>query len=234
LINRLAYKVITEFYTTNNIDLISGQMGMTIFLFHYARYINIRNFQELAYEYLNNIFNKIDASTSIDFHSGLCGIGWGLEYLVQEKFIDVNTNDILKDVDEKINEVNVERIVDFDSYHGLGGMIHYIIARVYSKNYNNNIDVNAFYRKISFILEDEHIEIDSFDLFLRFTRLQNSLLSRDLDDTSLSLYNLLYLPDDPDCLDSDKLGLDGVSGLGINMIWNKHYPFTLKINDKNE
>ncbi len=228
-INQIAYKIIAEFHTITDIGLLSGQMGLVLFLFHYAKYINNKNIHELSHVFLNEIFNKIDCSISIDFHSGLCGIGWGLEYLVQSKFIEVDTDEILEDVDKKINEINLDRISDFNLNHGLGGIIHYIIARTQQKtNFTKRIiELNPFYKKALFLLEKEFINFDSFDVFLRFIRLHDNMNSY-TESSNLSVYDLLYLPDDVNILNSNKLGLDGIAGLGLNLIWNKTYALRIK------
>lgn len=87
--------------------------------------------------------------------------------------------------------------------------------------------MNPFYKKALFLLEKEFINFDSFDVFLRFIRLHDNMNSY-TESSNLSVYDLLYLPDDVNILNSNKLGLDGIAGLGLNLIWNKTYALRIK------
>lgn len=46
----------------------------------------------------------------VDFCSGLSGVGWGVEYLIQNKFVDADSDELLEDIDAKIMEWDVRRI----------------------------------------------------------------------------------------------------------------------------
>ena len=42
---------------------------------------------------MDDVLDNISANTPAEFEDGLAGIGWGIAYLVNEKFIDADAND---------------------------------------------------------------------------------------------------------------------------------------------
>ena len=73
------------------IGLLDGQMGMSIFFFYYSRYTDNSIYANFASELLDNVCVNLSYKTPITFADGLCGIGWGIELLKKEKFIDADT-----------------------------------------------------------------------------------------------------------------------------------------------
>jgi hypothetical protein len=68
----------------------------------------------------------------INFESGLCGIGWGIEYLLVNRFVESESDDILSDIDNKIMERNLYKITDISLKTGLKGLFYYIDKRLNS------------------------------------------------------------------------------------------------------
>jgi len=83
-----------------SLGLLEGKMGVAVFLYHYARYSGRMTYSHFA----DNLIKEILKSTSklqISFSCGLSGIGWGIEHLMKEDFIQTN-DDILKNLDNNI------------------------------------------------------------------------------------------------------------------------------------
>lgn len=85
-----------------NLGLMHGKMGIAIYFFHLAKETQNVSFRDFAEKLIDEIFEEIDISTPLDFENGLAGIGWGIEYLVQEGFIEGNTDEVLKDIDNQL------------------------------------------------------------------------------------------------------------------------------------
>ncbi len=126
----------------DDLGLFHGKIGIVIFFFHYARYANNPIYEEFAEGLLDGIIEKIHDWLPIDFENGYLGIGWGIEYLARQKFIDENTNDILEEIDEKIMERDVRRISDLSLNTGLEGVLHYVLARLH-----NNKETKSLFDK---------------------------------------------------------------------------------------
>ena len=70
-----------------------------------------------------------------DFEDGLAGIGWGIEYLVQNKFAEGDTDEILEEIDNKVFKVlNEESLTSFELTNGLTGYLFYLINRLKNKS----------------------------------------------------------------------------------------------------
>lgn len=138
LLQKIANHLIINSSFLDNLGLFHGKMGIVIFFYHYARYTNNPLYEEFAGELLDEIFEEIHDKLPIDFENGYLGIGWGIEYLAEQKFIEGDTNDILQDIDKKVMERDIRRITDLSLNTGLEGIFHYVLARL--RNNENNID----------------------------------------------------------------------------------------------
>ncbi len=86
----------------NEPGLLNGKLGIALFFFQYSRLSNNNIYEELASTFIDEAFDSIETVNTIDFEKGLSGIGWGIEYLVQNGFVDGDSNEILKELDDVI------------------------------------------------------------------------------------------------------------------------------------
>ena len=86
----------------NEPGLLSGKLGVALFLFQYSRLSNNSFYEELASTLIDEAFDSIETVNTIDFDKGLTGIGWGIEYLIQNGFVDGDSNEILEELDNVI------------------------------------------------------------------------------------------------------------------------------------
>lgn len=124
-----------EYLIINNVNVIDnglyhGKMGMVICLCEYARYINDDAFRDLAEDLLDEILSEIDVSVPVNYENGLCGIGWGIEYLIRHNYMSGNSDEVLGEFDIQVMQIDTDRVVDFSIETGLGGIALYIIARM--------------------------------------------------------------------------------------------------------
>ncbi len=59
-------------------------------------------YQKIAGKLLDDVFNSVDSINSIDLKYGLPGIGLGIRYLIDKKYVNGNVNQVLKDIDDKV------------------------------------------------------------------------------------------------------------------------------------
>lgn len=129
----------------NNLGLLHGRMGVILFFYQYSRHSQDQIYEEFANTLLDDFFEDMNNLLPIDFENGYLGIGWGIEYLAHNDFIDKeNLNDVLEDVDSKIMEWNVKRIKDLSLEQGLEGILHYVLFRLYSNKNKSNIFDEAY------------------------------------------------------------------------------------------
>jgi hypothetical protein len=76
----------------NDLGLLNGKMGISIAFFHLFRETGNVVYENYAGELIDEIYEEINVSSSWNFADGLAGIGYGIEYLVSNKFIDADTS----------------------------------------------------------------------------------------------------------------------------------------------
>lgn len=137
---------------------------------------------------------------------GLCGIGWGIEYLNQQGFIQADTDDILVDIDSQIILLDLKRMMDHTLATGREGILYYWLCRCrnfqknkkypFDKRYHNLLsDISShtecnyecqFVKKmlIPFFLQNKQ---NDFDLFFPFSFNPFSILDKSIKDYDFGL-----------------------------------------------
>jgi len=122
----------------NDLGLLHGKMGIAIFFAHYSQKTQNREYKELAENIIEDICENLNCDMPIQLESGLCGIGWGIEYLVQQGFIEGEADEILADIDQKVSTINPMNMTDLSFHNGLLGIAFYVLTRLKSPNRKNS------------------------------------------------------------------------------------------------
>lgn len=103
------FKNIREFKSTAGIS--GDRLGVVLFLFYYARFTGEDRFADTGYQLLSELFDDInDEMERSNFTSGgggLAGIGWVMEHLAGQKLLEIDTDEILGDIDPFIGSVMI-------------------------------------------------------------------------------------------------------------------------------
>jgi hypothetical protein len=183
--DELDYKNISEVimdtikHSENN-GVMHGNTGFCIFFYHLARYTNNSEYELFADDLLDKVFANLSASiSSITFENGLAGIGWGIEYLVQNVFIEGNTDEILEEVDNRVFwTLNEDKYRKIEFGEGLSGYLFYLIYRLKNKKMPFSMAqrinrelliliINNIYEQVTSQFSSI-VEEKQFDLFWRF------------------------------------------------------------------
>lgn len=169
-----------------NHGLINGNIGISIFYYHLARKTSNSEYEKLADELLDKAYTNLSSTTPLDFENGLAGVGWGIEYLVQNKFTEGNTDEILEEIDNKVFRLlNEEAHTSIELTNGLTGYLFYLISRL--KNHETpasmaeRINRELLIQTINRIDElvpsqfPSIVKDENFDLFWRFPSMLASL-----------------------------------------------------------
>jgi hypothetical protein len=118
----------------NNQSLMHGNTGICIFFNHLAQKTGNPEYQKTADDLISEVFTNLTSLSPPDFENGLAGIGWGIEYLVQNNFAEGDTDEILGEIDNNIFRIlNEESITSFEMTNGLTGYLFYLISRLKNK-----------------------------------------------------------------------------------------------------
>lgn len=112
------------------VGLFSGQMGVILVSSQCAKQWDMPILDQSADFLFDHISNCIGRINDIGFGSGLSGICWGVEYLVQHCIMPGPANDICEDVDKRIMATDIRRTDDFSLQSGALGLWHYVQARI--------------------------------------------------------------------------------------------------------
>lgn len=102
LIQKTANTVVANLDNTTEIGLFKGKMGLTIFLYEYAKYSGNSIYGKIADRLIDNIYSQIKPDISPSVIDGSAGIGFGLSYLLSNHFIEGEPDNALHEVDERL------------------------------------------------------------------------------------------------------------------------------------
>lgn len=116
-----------------NLGLFNGKMGISIAFFHLSRQTNNSLYENYAGELIDEIYEEINTTSPWNFEDGLAGIGWGIEYLVQNHFIEADTDEALFEIDNRLTPYVYSFPSKFGINDGLLGVGFYFLSRVKQK-----------------------------------------------------------------------------------------------------
>lgn len=206
----------------NNLGLLNGKMGIIIFFYHLSKYTGKKIFGDFAGEMIDEIYTEIHDHYPSNFENGLSGIAWGIEYLIQEKFVEADSNEVLEDLDKMIFEWDVRKVSDFSLETGLGGIVHYVIARCIGKS-KEEIIIPTDYISDLIIAFGKNPRADNMQ---KLSILKNILKGEFIDIKDSLLINLTSrtrFHTGKVFIDTRPLGIgnNGYAGIGLNLIFNR-------------
>lgn len=223
LLENIAGLVIEKRQSASGLSILHGKMGLVLFLFHYAQYTKSDQYQTYANELLEEVYEQINLELPVNFQSGYCGIGWGIQYLFQQGFLSGSASEELADVDQFIMERDPSRINDLSLETGLGGIVLYVLSRMLHCKKSGEIHVfdatyiSALTAKVDSVLALPKItDYPSTDIFLRYITYANGNYN---EYEMSSIYDIVYpsMPEDK-TLNDMPIGLIGLGGFGIRIM----------------
>ena len=100
-LQQIANTLIVYSYHIPNMGLINGKMGIAFYLYHYARYADDPIYSDFADDLIDEILAAM-IRLPVDFENGVIGIAWGVNFLMKNKFVDGDPNDIFSNIDTKL------------------------------------------------------------------------------------------------------------------------------------
>lgn len=198
ILRRIANHLLLHTSFIDDVGLYHGKMGVVLFFAHYSRYAKINLYDDFAKEMLEDIFSNIPRNIPINLEEGICGLGWGIEYLMSNGFLFLDDCSILYEIDRLIMERDLKYVSDFSLERGLSGISAYIRERLKSTD-------NAF----------DSLYINAWKLLNR---------SEDFNDDEKILFHILDFEYDINNLPLDSFGLSkGCAGIGLDLILKKMY-----------
>ncbi|QIK61404.1 glycosyltransferase [Dysgonomonas sp. HDW5A] len=202
--------------------LFYGKMGSIILLYHYGVYSNNDIYSNIAGELLEGLICNLELGMSINLANGLCGIAWGIHYLIENDFVSGNIPEILENIDRKIMEWDPSRINDYSLDTGLGGVLFYLLGRLKYEDKNNivfdDIYLKNLYKGANRILKGELNDSYSIEVALKYITFYT-----ERDNAILGLQSIHDILNEINLGENDIVNLpmtlkNGMIGVGLNLI----------------
>jgi len=112
LLLRIANTILLNSGMIQNIGLLDGKAGAALFLYHYSQINKNQVYSDFAEKLLDEVSDTISRNaTSVNFVTGLTGIAWAVRHLIEEKYVDADSEDILEEVDALLRCINQSDIL---------------------------------------------------------------------------------------------------------------------------
>lgn len=116
----------------DNIGLLAGISGTALFQFYYAQYSNNDYHADIGVEIITRCIDKINNGYSNpSYCNGIAGLGWAIQHLNSEEFIEIDCDDLLSQFDDYLykNMIDDFKTGDYDFLHGGLGYGFYFFKR---------------------------------------------------------------------------------------------------------
>jgi hypothetical protein len=115
--------------------LYGGKAGLCIGAFLEYRNSAEAIWNQEAMQLLDEICENITVVQQMDFASGLPGIGWALEWIVQNNFVKANTDDVLESLDDELFKAIIySKIKNLSLETGAIGLALFFYKRLMAQN----------------------------------------------------------------------------------------------------
>ncbi|WP_299834415.1 lanthionine synthetase C family protein [uncultured Tenacibaculum sp.] len=115
-----------------HIGPLIGLSGSSLFKFYYSKFLNNKKENDKGEEIIIEALDRINKGyNNPNFSSGIAGLCWTLDHLYSNKFIDLDLDILLKDIDQYLINMLEKKISakNFDFLHGAIGIVLYLINR---------------------------------------------------------------------------------------------------------
>ena len=122
----------SQFENEAHLGVLAGLSGMALFQFYYSKYLDTDSNANVGVAIISNGIEKINDGYSFSTYcTGIAGLGWALDHLEQEDFIDIDSDDLLSEFDEYLKKTMFSSFKnnDYDFLHGGIGYAFYFLNR---------------------------------------------------------------------------------------------------------
>lgn len=127
------------------IGLLNGEMGIVLVLAHYAKVRNNPYIEKVADFVIEQILDNLTMNEDTSFGYGLAGIGWGIEYLIQNGYLEGDSIVICEEIDKRIMSIDILRMEDTSFEKGLAGLLQYFLSHLQGGMKNGKLAFDVDY-----------------------------------------------------------------------------------------
>lgn len=148
---KICHSILQNLTSTQNHPLgLTGLTGASLLLNLYSNISEKRKYTDIAFSCTNKICEHIiDMKENLSFNTGLLGFGWYIEFLAQNEFIDNETDEVLEEISDHINNCYFKETGKNITFNNLTSYAQYYLARISNSKFdikkkNNNTEMSIF------------------------------------------------------------------------------------------
>jgi hypothetical protein len=141
--------------SVSNLGLWHGKTGIAITLLHLSKITNEKKYALCANELIDDVCENISTENSFHFGDGALGIGCGIQYIINERFMKGCNDEILSEIDQvAINIINHRPINSLDIENGVYGAGFYLYHRLKNRTKTNeNITILKLKEHLIYLID---------------------------------------------------------------------------------
>ena len=112
--------------------LFHGKIGLILFFYCYSKYSKNHEYLKLADQMLSDMIKKLKTDIPVGISSGLCGLGLFLGFLISEKFVEGELDEVLENIDRMVVSKTKFDTEDWSFESGIIGIAYYVSYRLSS------------------------------------------------------------------------------------------------------
>lgn len=128
---KLLHQILLRSSSLKDLGLYHGKIGVVVFLYLYSKIKSNSIYEDVANEMLDDVLSVMNKQLVIGLSSGISGIGWSIEFLIQNEHIEGDTLEICEELDSFIMEKDIRRIKDYSLETGLAGILAYVLIHIF-------------------------------------------------------------------------------------------------------
>lgn len=131
-VNAVTFESLCVSEAFSNTIGMNGNMGEVMSFFSLYQKTQEPKWKSLAESLLNTVLGKCNRNSSLSYGEGLCGVGYGLEYLLQNHIVEGEADEVLSDIDTLVlNEINRRTLQGLNIDDGILGLAYYLYCRLH-------------------------------------------------------------------------------------------------------
>jgi hypothetical protein len=136
-LQKTANLLILNLQNIDNLGFLNGKTGIAVFLYSYSRNLSKPVYQDQADELLDDLFAALNMHLPSSLANGIAGIGFGLNYLIKNHFIetDENPDELFKNIDIRLSkDVGGQFLSDIQTNFPVFSAGFYALSRIKTEN----------------------------------------------------------------------------------------------------
>ena len=121
-----------------SIGLADGKMGQCVYFYYAGRMTNNKEYTQKSEVLMGEILEQTGKSKVYDIKDGIAGIGLAVDYLMKNRFVNGNINEVLNDIDNELFR-QICKPIEFgnNDYSLQLQLVYYFIVRLKDQKKNS-------------------------------------------------------------------------------------------------